>query len=170
MSQYQPKRFFRNAPNQYLKEYFHGRALLKDFEFDTLEETEIDPIYDAWLALPDPVRIEIEGEFQEIDGMANEKGSKAILDEAIFHEEDMALQFASLTGFHEHAFWTFLNRKKYWNGALAFHHADSIAGSYWRKRKNVPKVSPRLESGDIERFQTKLGEYFHNLQGRGRNC
>jgi hypothetical protein len=38
--------------------------------------------------------------------------------------EDLADQFASLAGFHEHAFWTFLERPKYWQGALAFHHAD----------------------------------------------
>jgi hypothetical protein len=53
-------------------------------------------------------RKEMEQDFQDIDELATEGRSKAILDEARWHGEDLAEQFASLTGFHEHAFWTFL--------------------------------------------------------------
>jgi hypothetical protein len=65
-----------------------------------------------------------------------EGGSKAILDEARWHGEDLAEQFASLTGFHEHAFWTFLERPRYWQGALAFHHADTVPFSYRQFESN----------------------------------
>jgi hypothetical protein len=62
----------------------------------------------------------------DVSELATESGSKAILDEAQWHGEDLAKQFASLRGFHEHSFWTFLERPKYWQGALAFHHADMV--------------------------------------------
>jgi hypothetical protein len=88
-------------------------------------------IYEAWLKLPDDVRKEMEQDFQDIDELATEGGSKAIRDEARWHGENLAEQFASLIGFHERAFWTFLERPKYWQGALAFHHADGVFFSYW---------------------------------------
>jgi len=133
--QYQPRRFFRQAPNRLLRRYFAGRNVLADVDFDALTETQVEPIYKAWLNLAEDTRNEMEQDFQDIDELATEGGSKAILDEARWHGEDLAGQFAALTGFHEHAFWTFLERPKYWQGALAFHHADAVPVSYWRKRK-----------------------------------
>ena len=139
--EYQPRRFFRNAPNRLLQRYFAARNVLSEVDFGALTETQVEPIYEAWLKLSDDARKEMEQDFQDIDELATEGGSKAILDEARWHGEDLAEQFASLTGFHEHAFWTFLERPKYWQGALAFHHADAVPFSYWRKRKNVPGLT-----------------------------
>jgi hypothetical protein len=114
VQEYQPRRFFRNAPNRLLQRYFAARNALSEVDFDALSETQVEPIYEAWLKLLDDARKEMEQDFQDIDDLATEGGSKAILDEARWHGEDLAEQFASLTGFHEHAFWTFLERQKYW--------------------------------------------------------
>jgi hypothetical protein len=135
----QPRRFFRNAPNRLLRRYFAARNLLSEVDFGALTETQVEPVCEAWLKLSDDARREMEQDFQDIDELATEGGSITILDEARWHGEDLAEQFASLTGFHEHVFWTFLERPKYWQGALAFHHA--VPFSYWRKRKNVPGLT-----------------------------
>jgi hypothetical protein len=79
--------------------------VLADVDFGALTETQVEPIYEAWLKLSDDTLKEMEQDFQDIDALATEGGSKAILDEARWHGEDLAEQFASLTGFHEHAFW-----------------------------------------------------------------
>jgi hypothetical protein len=150
VQEYQPRRFFRNAPNRLLQRYFAARNVLSEVAFSALSETQVEPIYQAWLKLSDDVRKEMEQDFQDIDELATEGGSKAILDEARWHGEDLAEQFASLTGFHEHAFWTFLERPKYWQGALAFHHADTVPFSYWRKRKNVPRKPASVDVSTAE--------------------
>lgn len=80
--QYQPRRFFRNAPNRLLQQYFSGRGVLAEVDFGTLTETQVEPIYEAWLKLPEDARNAMEQDFQEIDELACEGGSKAILDEA----------------------------------------------------------------------------------------
>ena len=103
--EYQPRRFFRNVPNRLLQQYFSSHKALEEVDFGALTETQVDPIYEAWLKLPEDVRNEMEQDLQEIDELATEAGSKAILDEARWHGEELAEQFASLTGFHEHAFW-----------------------------------------------------------------
>jgi hypothetical protein len=168
--EYQPRRFFRQAPNRLLRRYFAGRNVLADVDFDALTETQVEPIYKAWLNLAEDTRNEMERDFQDIDELATEGGSKAILDEARWHGEELAEQFAKLTGFHEHAFWTLLERPKYWTGALAFHHADSVPSSYWRKRKNVPREPASVNPASVRQLEQNLSDYFHKMQGRGENC
>ena len=168
--EYQPKRFFRHAPNRLLKRYFAEHDVLADVDFGALTETQVEPIYEAWLKLPEDARNAMEQDFQDIDDLATESGSKAILDEARWHGEDLAEQFATLTGFNEHAFWTLLERPKYWPGALAFHHADTVPFSYWRKRKNVPRKPASVDPASVRQLEQNLSNYFHKMQGRGENC
>jgi len=137
---------------------------------EKLPETKIDTLYEAWLDLPEEIRNEIEQDFQQIYDMANEGGSKAIIDEAHWHDENLALQFSSLKGFYEHAFWTFLERPEYWNGATIFHHTDTIPLSHWRKRKNLPQKTAIITKSSIKNFEQSLDNYFHITQGRGKNC
>jgi hypothetical protein len=60
---YSPKRFFRQSPNRFLKQYFATRNAMAEVDFDTLKETEADPIYEAWLKLPENTRNEMERDF-----------------------------------------------------------------------------------------------------------
>ena len=63
--QYNPRRFFRQAPNNLLEQYFKEKGVLAEIKFKELTETKIDPIYDAWLALPEKKRNDIEKDFRE---------------------------------------------------------------------------------------------------------
>ena len=168
--QYQPKRFFRNVPNALLQRYFADRKVLTKVDFSALTETQIEPIYNAWLQLPEESRSQMEQDFQEIDELASEGGSKAILDEAKFYNEDLTGQFASLDSHYGHAFWTFLERPNYLQGALAFHNADSVPVSYWRKRKNLPRKAANVDKATIHKLEQGISGYFHIMQGRGQNC
>ncbi len=168
--QYQPKRFFRDLPNRLLSVYFVRRKALADVDFGALGEGQVDPIYDAWLRLPDEVRKPMEQDFQDVDELATEGGIKAILDEGHWHGEDLAEQFSELPSFHERAFWTLLERPKYWPGALAFRHADSVAPRFWRKRKNIPRNPARVDPNSIRLLEQAISGYFHSKQARGNNC
>jgi hypothetical protein len=90
VQEYQRRRFFRNAPNRLLQRYFAARNVLSEVDFGALTETQVEPIYEAWLKLSDDARKEMEQDFQDIDELATEGGSKAILDEARWHGEDLA--------------------------------------------------------------------------------
>ncbi|MHB1175452.1 MAG: hypothetical protein ACYCZJ_10055 [Sulfuriferula sp.] len=167
---YSPKNFFRNASNAFLKRYFTEHGVLLDMDFDALSETKVTPIYAAWLKLPEEVRNEMERDFQDIDALSCESGTQSILDEAAWHGENLAEMFATLESFHAKAFWTFLDRPTYWQGASAFHHADSVPASYWRKRKNLIRAAAKVDDASLRQLENNLSHYFHNKQGRGQNC
>jgi hypothetical protein len=90
VQEYQPRRFFRNAPNRLLQRYFAARNVPSEVDFGVLTETQVEPIYKTWLKLSDDARKEMEQNFQDIDELATEGGSKAILDEASFYKQDRA--------------------------------------------------------------------------------
>ncbi len=138
--QYNPQLFFRHVPNALLEQYFKEKGVFAEINFKELTETKIKPLYKSWLALSEKERSDMEKDFREIDRMATAGGTKAIIDEADWHGEDLAPSLAELKNHHDRAFWIFINRKAYWKGALQFQYADSIPASYWRKRKNIQEI------------------------------
>jgi hypothetical protein len=168
--QYNPKRFLRQAPNNLLSQYLKEKGVLEEIKFEKLTETKIESIYSAWLALPEKERSDMEKDFREIDFMATEGGTKAIIDEAGWHGEELGPVLSELKSHHDRAFWTFLNRPAFWKGAFHFHYADNIPASYWRKRKNIPKKAALVDPENIKQLEQALSKYFHNKEGRGKNC
>ena len=47
VQEYQPRRFFRNAPNHLLQRYFAARNVLSEVDFGALTETQIEPTISA---------------------------------------------------------------------------------------------------------------------------
>jgi hypothetical protein len=169
---YSTKSFFRQAPNALLARYFNGQGVLADFDFSTLKEGNPQPLFDAWLTLPAEQRDRMDAEFQEIFALSCEKGTKALIDEARWHLGDETPQFtewlAKQRNYHEKSFHSFLEYPNFWKGATRFFHADSL--SYWRKRKNLPKVPAQCDDASLRQLARLIRDYFHHTEGRGRNC
>ncbi len=137
---YSTRDFFRQMPNRLLARYFVARGVLDGVDFAALKESRIEPLFDAWLALPEASRDGMDAELREIHGMSSEKGWCAIRDEAVWqmrNTPDELAQFveamAGLGGHDERAVVVFLDYPQFWKGATYFCHADNL--SYWRKRK-----------------------------------
>lgn len=77
------KDFFRQMPNYLLGHYFNERGVLDDLNFAEMEgPLRNDELFAAWLDLPESQRHEMDAEFREIFELSDEKGFRAILDEA----------------------------------------------------------------------------------------
>lgn len=169
------KDFFRQIPNALLARYFHARHLFSDLDFVGMKETKPEALFNAWIALPESERSEMDAEFREILEMSDEKGFRAIIDEAEWHigaDEEAREQFvdslAALSNHFERAMVTFLDHNQYWKGATLFHHADTLP--YWRKRKNLPQVPAAVDEESLQELAGLIRTYFHHTEGRGNNC
>lgn len=167
---YSPRSFFRHAPNAMLKRYFDEQGVLTEHNFSEVSETKIEPIYQAWLALPDTQRGAMERDFREIDALACEGGVKAIMDEAEWHGENLAETLGALEDLHEKTFWVFLERPKYWPAASAFCRADAISSSQWNECRTVSRTPARVDEASIRALEKILSNHFFNKEGRGKNC
>ena len=173
---YTPKSFFRAVSGELLEQYFDRKGVLREVPFSELTRMKIDPLFDAWLALPTEQREEMEADFRDIHVLASRRGFDAIVDKAAWsghnrpEDDDLRQRLAEMASPHDRAIWTFLNRPEYWKGASRYNATDSIATSFWVERKNMPVVDARVDDASIEKLGKAVGEYFHVIQGRGRHC
>jgi hypothetical protein len=178
---YSTKHFFRQIPNALLARYFRARGLFAELDFSAMKETQPNELFAAWLTLPDSQRNEMDAEFREIFDLSDEKGFRAIIDEAewqltnetrtpdekwdfVTFVEDMA----ELPNHFERAIITFLDHHQFWRGASHFYHADTLP--YWRKRKNLPHVPAAVDDASLRELAGLIRNYFHHTEGRGKNC
>lgn len=168
--------FFRQMPNALLARYFATHGLFTGLDIAAMGESKPAGLLQAWAALDDePLRRRIEVDFREIAALSDAGGLQAILDEAEYHlagqpEAMQALRdrLAGLPDHHSRAMVTFLDHPEVWNGAVLFHHADSLA--YWRKRKNLPRRPAAVDQASLQHLTELIKSHFRTTDGRGRHC
>lgn len=172
---YSIKNFLRQMPNALLARYFAKQRVLQGFEFAAITETKIDPLFAAWLELPDSQRHSMDAELAEIFALSCEKGWLAILDEARWQmraDPDALSTFvdalAALPNHCHRAMVTFLDYHPCWKGATRFFHADNL--SYWRKRKNMGHRQAAVDQRSIGELARQIRTWFHHTEGRGTHC
>jgi hypothetical protein len=169
--QYSNRQFFRKTPNRLLAQFFTNKEISFQADLTELNETAVDVLQDILNALPDTQKAEIEAEFQNVNALACEGGMAALIDEALFHNDDNFVEsIAAIDGFHAKAMWAFLTKPKYWRGASMFLHADNVSPSYWKKRTDFPTVPPHVEDDDIKALASAISGFFYHKEGRGKNC
>ncbi len=170
-SQYQHRQFFRRVPNALLAKYFKAKKISLGVDLGELKESEVEPIFEAFTALPEDEQAPMQLDFQDINTQACDAGMGAPVNEAAFHEDEtFPEEISAIDGHHAKAMWAHLNRHEYWRGAAALLHADSVGGRYWRKRNDLPRTPPHVDGGDIQQLADGISNYFFKAEGRGRNC
>ena len=169
------KDFFRQMPNALLARYFHAKGLMAELDFSAMKEAKPDALFNAWLALPDATRSQVDAELRDIHALCNEKGWLAIADEAQWQLSaepeklgNLLAVMAALPGHHDRAMLTFLDYLACWKGASRFHHSDTL--TYWKKRKNLPKSPAAVDPESLTRLSDRIKAYFKSTEGRGQNC
>lgn len=172
---YSTRDFFRQLPNRLLALYFGAHGVLAEFDFAALKETQIEPLFAAWLEVPESQRSAMDAELREIHAMSSEKGWCAIRDESQWQfrgEPDAFSLFVEklgeLDGHFERAMVTFLEHPQLWKGATLFCHADTLP--YWRKRKGLPRIPASVHEEGRRALADGIRDYFHRMEGRGKNC
>jgi hypothetical protein len=169
-NEYAPRQFLRHAKMALLQKYFARRKALAHIEWEKLKETEIESIYDAWQALPEQTREEVEWEFRRVHGMATADGTLAVVEEGRFHGLDLTSDLDALHGYVNKAFWAFLEHRKVFDVAAMLNRADHLNGRYWRKRKDLPRKDPDVSSEALAALAAVVSAYYWENQGRGQNC
>lgn len=174
MSQtFDPKRVLRQVSNHLLKDLFEAHHHELELPWDQLDESDVDPIFDAWQSLPEEDCRAIEIILHEVSDMAaGDEGTRAICEEALRQGNQVLLD--ELEGFesrHDKAVWTCIRAIDVWNLAVRFARADSLSrGRYWIKRCDIPAKDPDTSAATIEEFEEALSAFFLATQARGRHC
>jgi hypothetical protein len=164
--------FFRRAPQEWLRRYFVHQDILLEFDWTLLTVRNISPLHEAWLLLPEELRLRMTDDFRHIALLGNAAGKLAIIDEAAFHNDSASVvaALAKLEDFYACGFWTYFERPDLWDGAIFFAVADGKPRRYWRKRINMPVLGRKTTEADGKALGVRIGKLLMEREGRGTYC
>ena len=167
---YSPRSFLRHVPLHLLREFFRAQGLLQDVAWDALADQEIEPVYQAWQALPPQQREAAEAGFRDVHELACREGIQALIAEAKQQGFDPFAVWQDCAGYHEQAMLAYLRFGPAFTNASLFYHVDRLPSRYWKRRANLPRVTPREPLLARIELQSALSAYFVRAQGRGQRC
>jgi hypothetical protein len=174
MSQtFDPKRVLRQVSNHLLQDLFTTHQHDLELPWDQMDETDVDPIFNAWQTLPESDCRAIEIVLHEVNEMADgDEGTRAICEEAIRQGNQQLIDdLDGIESRHDKAVFTYIHATDVWNLAVRFARADSLShGRYWIKRCDIPTKEPDTSLEKIQEFQVALSAFFREAQARGRHC
>lgn len=164
--------FLRRAPRDWLRKYFVNLDVLQDFDWASIGVKNIEPLYGAWVALPEDTRLRTGEDFNNFALLGTPVGKVAIIDEAQFHldPESVAPALATLEDPISCAFWTYFERRDLWDGAIFFSAADLKQQRYWRHRLNLPALGRETTRDDGSKLGSEVSKVFMRREGRGAYC
>lgn len=168
---YTPRVFLRQVPNGLLRDYFVGkRNQLQEIQWEGLKETDVEPIHDALLQLPEADRREIGGHFRAVAEMARREFTPWLIRVARERDIDLVTPFRRKSCSYERAFWMFLRHPDVFEEARTLSHWERLPRRSMEKRMGLPAMDPAVTSEALEQFATAMADYYQTNQGRGDHC
>lgn len=166
---YSPKTFIQKTPNALLKLFFEQKAITLGLDWEKLQESDVDPIYDAIQELDDKSRVKIENTFRQINEMACSKGAQCLIEEgeSVYHKLELAGTFEAMSNHYEMALWTYLNHHAVFYVAESLYRMDNIGS--WKQCAVYRGLNPKIEQEEVDKFAEELIK-FYKKQGRGHHC
>ena len=135
-------------------------------------ETDVEPIFQAYQSLDDPVRQQIELSLRDLHSMVGEAGQLAIFQQTKQMGADGFLQqLEHFDSQYDVALLTYLEQPEVWQVATRFAAADRVIGGRSSQRRiNLPPATPRTSTEHMRSFSNALSAFYSAHQGRGRQC
>jgi hypothetical protein len=165
---YAPRAFLRHVPPDLLRQFCDGQRIPLDLDWSALADGDVDPVYDAWLALPAADRERAEAMFRHVHEMATPFGVRTLVEEAVFQEHAVPPDLDELDGHHAKALWALLHYAPVFHTARVFVHSANLPSRYWRKRTGLPRVAPDSAPAARTALQNALADFYRREQGRGQ--
>jgi hypothetical protein len=147
--QYSPTQFFRHAPNALLARHFQEKhCVLQEIDFGKLKESEAEPIFQAFTALPPDTQAKIEAECQDIDAMACQGGITALTDNAMKHgvlSRHVVLPHENRDEYEALPLALVMEHQP--GGPTELHLVEELASIIWRKRRVILAEGARIHEG-----------------------
>lgn len=168
---FDPRMILRQVSNHLLKACFERLGCLRELPWKDLKKRQIEPVFDAWQALPEKPRRAVHSALYGVHELATEQGMRVLVSELNYRCPTLIDEFESITSRADRAMWVYLNAPSAFDEAAVFARADSLkSGRYWIKRSDVPKQRIEFDDGLKARLEVALVAFYVPLQARGHKC
>jgi hypothetical protein len=163
---YAPKAFLRHVPIPLLRRFFERETIPIGLDWDAVTDGELDPIYDAWLALaPDP-RERAEKMFRDVHELADPVAARMLAEETAYQGCDLS-GLDPTYGYHAATLWVLLTYPVVFHQVARVRHAEHLPGRYWNRLMGLPSRDPDTSPAAVQRLKIAVADYFRSEQGRG---
>jgi len=168
---FDPRKILKHISNPLLKEFFTRRGELAAVPWDGLTEHKIEPIFDAWQALPERQKLEVQVILRDVSELADHRGLAVMAEEILWRCPDRADEFKAQEGHADKAMWVYLHVHDAFDEAAMFARADALeAGRYWNRRNSLPKKVITVDQAMCDKLALGLTSFYGPAQMRGRHC
>jgi len=169
---FNPRTVMRQVSNHLWAELLETMGVHVGFDWREMRETKIEPLYELWQSLDEPLHRKLELLMQDIHVMADSIGTQAIYEESRAKKmDDLVRELSEFESRHDVAMWTRLRAGSVWSAALRFAKADRKIGTrFWHRRNDLPECEVDCSDDAIERLSDALTALHMAEEGRGRLC
>ncbi len=168
---FDPRKVLKHISNPLLREFFARRGELAEVPWNDLSEHKIEPVFEAWQALPERQRLEIQVILRDVNELADHRGLAVLAEEILWHCPERAEEFKAQDGQADKAMWVYLNVQDAFNEAALFARADALAaGRYWNRRNSLPRKKINVNKAMCDGLAQALTSFYGPAQMRGRHC
>lgn len=158
---FDPRKVLKHISNPLLRQFFTRRGELADVPWDELTEHKIEPIFEAWQALPERQKLEVQVILRDINELADHRGLAVLAEEILWRCPERADEFKAQESKADKAMWVYLNIPGAFEEAAMFARADALAaGRYWSRRNGLPKREIVVDQTMREGLAQALTSYY----------
>lgn len=169
---FDPRKVLKHIANPLLREFFvEKRGELEDVPWDELTEHKIEPVFEAWQALDEASKMQVQIILRDIYELADHRGLAVLAEEMLWRCPERAEEFKAQAGKADRAMWVYLHVPEAFEEAAMFARADALAvGRYWNRRNGLPKKPIVVDQAMRDALAEALTSYYGPTQMRGRFC
>lgn len=165
---YDPRKVLRQVSNALLREFFRRRKELWDVPWGRLRETQIEPIFAGWQALPELKRQQVQVVFQDIHELATRRGPSVLAEEIRARCPDQVGRFTACRNRYDQVMWTHLWLPEVFAEASLFVRADTLSrGRSWVTRNTLPQRPLEVTEDAKAALKAALADFYWQTQLRG---
>lgn len=161
---------FRMVPNELLQEFFRELSNpCYGMDWEALGRRQPDPLVQLMQYFDERQRGAAELILRRVFLLACQTGHRVLRDVARLSQQAELLERVPEYGnLYHQAMWFWLEAPDVFERAALIHELQQL--NWWRRRDDVPGVSPRTDEATLERFAEDLSRLLMREQGRGRRC
>jgi len=95
---FDPRKVLKQISNLLLREFFARRGELLDVPWDTLTEHKVEPVFEAWQALPQKQFRDVQSILRDINELADHRGIAAVTELLRYEKPELCDLFTAQEG------------------------------------------------------------------------
>lgn len=157
--------------NTLLQRLFADQEEMASVDWDGLKKHEIDPIAEAWEAMPDARRRHFQVILQDVNELSDPRGQKVLIEELEWQSPEKMPAFQDCVSPADKALWAYFESRHAFDSAAIFARAEAMRGGQYSNRWNCLPTDPLTVTEVMTNaLQNEVRDYYWKKELRGQVC